>query len=117
TLSFPPRKRRLSSNVTDVNQDLLSKRRTTCAENVSSPNNHLHSTADPSIPPTDTSVNHAHHTELQWDDVECAAIDKYLYCWKAAGFTADPLGSSALWTLQIRLDLMLHGCFRVLMYK
>ncbi|GKG12158.1 hypothetical protein Tco_0346395, partial [Tanacetum coccineum] len=26
-------------------------------------------------------------------------IDKYLYGWKAAGFTADPLGSSALWTL------------------
>ncbi|GJS87355.1 hypothetical protein Tco_0769991 [Tanacetum coccineum] len=229
TLSYHPRKRRLSSNVTDVNQDLLSKRRTTCAENVSSLNNHLHSTTDPSILPTDTSVNHAHHTELQWDDVECVAdyccllclfisehtyvpywqaytvlemncieqqsqqllsltdsgapdrkmfgclkepnqaddmyachystasrrliqkaitrwtrisganhltdpeanevtsivsyflelpaIDKYLYCWKAAGFTADPLGSSALWTLQIRLDLMLHGCFRVLMYK
>ncbi|GJX97387.1 hypothetical protein Tco_0353185 [Tanacetum coccineum] len=49
--------------------------------------------------------------------LELPAIDKYLYCWKAAGFTADPLGSSALWTLQIRLDLMLHGCFRVLMYK
>nr|GEW22082.1 hypothetical protein [Tanacetum cinerariifolium] len=62
TSSYHPRKHRLSSNVTDVNQDLLSKRRTTCAENVSSPNNHLHSTVDPSIPPTDTSVNHAHHT-------------------------------------------------------
>ncbi|GJZ62852.1 hypothetical protein Tco_0619273 [Tanacetum coccineum] len=49
--------------------------------------------------------------------LELPAIDKYLYCWKAVGFTGDPLGSSALWTLQIRLDLMLHGCFRVLMYK
>ncbi|GKB11706.1 hypothetical protein Tco_0845629 [Tanacetum coccineum] len=71
TLSYHPRKRRLSSNVTDVNQDLLSKRRTTCAENVSSLNNHLHSTADPSIPPTETSVNHAHHT------VECAGYTTF----------------------------------------
>ncbi|GJS95344.1 alpha,alpha-trehalose-phosphate synthase [UDP-forming] 1-like protein [Tanacetum coccineum] len=39
---------------------------------------------------------------------EITKRDEEVVCWKAVGFTADPLGSSALWTLLIHLDLMLH---------
>ncbi|GKD76011.1 hypothetical protein Tco_1334293 [Tanacetum coccineum] len=72
TLSYRPRKRnldsKLSNNVTNVNQNLSSIRRTTRdryrCDNVSTSNSFPQANADPSIIPTGTSANDMHHTSV-----------------------------------------------------
>ncbi|GKB89445.1 hypothetical protein Tco_0961717 [Tanacetum coccineum] len=82
-LSYRPRKRNLSSrfreNGTDVNQDISSKmqnmRHRYRYENASTSSNHPQGTVDPSIPPTNTSGNRAHHTGPQFGYVHVGTCE------------------------------------------